>query len=60
MGEETMKKSIIIAALVAIAAGAIALATGTASASQPNEHANSYVQNLDEPNGGRASMDAHN
>ena len=39
-----MKKSIIIGAAVAIVAGAVALASGPASASQGNEHANNYVQ----------------
>ena len=52
---KNVKRSIIVGAVVAVAAGVVALASGTAGASQPTEHANSYVQVV-APNGGPRSQ----
>ena len=49
-----MKRSIIVGAAMAVVAGAIALASGTAGASRPNEQANSYVQVIAPNSGPRA------
>lgn len=55
LGAEQVKKSIIIGATIAVAAAVVALASGTASASQHNEHANNYIQEPG-PNSGRHSL----
>jgi len=53
-----VKKSIIVGAVVAVAAGVIALTSGTIESSRSTEHANSannYVQVIG-PNSGRRSL----